>query len=267
MSHTVAYMITNIKRQNLQGHMVDCPRRKAECPHCGASGGYKWIVTKHLEECPKLEVSCPNKGCGQTMVHLLLPKHRQECPHEPVACKYETFGCTVKVPRQHKDKLDYHEQNFSQHYDLVIRSLQNHQQHYAYFKIEEFSYYKSVSKVFKYNADTWNWYIEIDTNGRGEGKGTHLSVRLQWKHVFRNMPSWLSHVKIELLNFREDKNHIAYTFTEPDGLSNERFVAHSDLGYNPLTNCQYLKDENICFRVTSTIISCKIAKANSSCIV
>ena len=67
----------------------------------------------------------------------------------------------------------------------------------------------------------WNWYIVIETNGRGEGKGTHISVSLHWKQALRNMPSWLNSVKLELLNHREDKNHFAYTFRDPDRLVHE----------------------------------------------
>ena len=90
----------------------------------------------------------------------------------------------------------------------------------------------------------------IDVNGRGEGRGTYISVRLHWKHALHNMPSWLNSIKIELLNYCEDKNHIRYTFTDPDGLANKTIVAHRALGYNPTFNQQYLKDKTISFKVT-----------------
>ena len=114
-----------------------------------------------------------------------------------------------------------------------------------------FSYYQPVGKAFKYSADTWNWYMIIDVNGRGAGRGTHISVRLHWKHVLHNMPSWLDSIKIELLNYREDKNHVRYTLTDPDGLANQTIVTHRALGYNQTFNPQYLKDKTISFKVTS----------------
>ena len=90
----------------------------------------------------------------------------------------------------------------------------------------------------------------IDVNGRGEGRGTHISVCLHWKHALRNMQSWLNSIKIEL-NYHEDKNHFRYTFTDPDGPANKTTVAHRALGYNPTFNQQYLKDKTISFKVTS----------------
>ena len=263
-SSEVRYTTRTMQRKDLLSHMLVCPRRKAECAHCGTTGAYQWIVTRHIEECTKLEVSCPNEGCGEKVVHLYLLDHRAECLYERVACSYETLGCTHAMPRVQREELQQHEKNLNLHIGLMIASFQKQQLQYAYFKIEDFSYYQSVGKAFKYSVDMWNWYIIIDTNGRGEGGGTHISVSLHWKHAFRNMPSWLNSVKIELLNYREDKNHITYIFSDPDGLVNEQFVAHSSLGYNPTFNLQYLKDETLCFRVTSTIIACKQLKPNTT---
>ena len=164
-----------------------------------------------------------------------------------------------------RDELEEHENNLNVHAGLVVASLLKQQVQTAYFKIEDFSYHQSLDKTFKYNTDMWNWYILIEPNGRGEGQGTHVSVSLHWKHALRNMPSWLNNVKIELLNHREDKkNHLAYTFTDPDGLANPKFIAHAALGYSPTYNVLYLQDETVCFRVTSAAINCKQLKPNTT---
>ena len=106
----------------------------------------------------------------------------------------------------YKEELKQYETNLVSHTGLMAASFSKQQLQYTYFKIENFfSYYQPVGKAFKYSADTWNWYMIIDVNGRGKGRGTHISVRLHWKHALRNMPSWLNSVKIELLNYREDK--------------------------------------------------------------
>lgn len=243
---------------------MECPRRKAICGYCGITGVYQWVAKRHMLECTKYEVMCPNEGCKERVIHLYLPDHRQACPYESIPCRYETLGCTYMLSRMQKDELKWHENDLGLHVGLMVASLHKQQVQQAYFKIDDFSYYQSLDKTFKYSVDMWNWYILIETNGRGEGQGTHISLSLHWKHALRNMPSWLSSVKIELLNSREDKNHLAYTFTDPDGLVNQKFIAHTALGYNPTYNVLYLKDETLCFRVTSAIINCKQLKPNTT---
>ena len=197
--------------------------------------------------------------------HLYLPEHRRACLYESIPCRYETLGCTYTSPQTDRDEHQRHKSNLDAHAGLMVASLVHKQQkQQAYFKINDFSYCQSLDKSFKYSADMWNWYIIIETNGRGEGKGTHISVSLHWKQALRNMPSWLNSVELELLNHREDKNNFAYTFTDPDGLVQEKIIAHTSLGYKPSYNELYLKDETLWFRVTSDLINCKQLKPNTT---
>ena len=257
------YTTRTMPKKDIQNHLLECPRRKAICGYCGISGVYQWVANRHLLECTKLEVVCPNEGCKERVVHLYLPEHRQTCLYESIPCRYEMLGCTYTSPQMERDGHQRHENNLDAHVGLIVASLLHKQQEQqAYFKINDFSYYQSLDKSFKYSADMWNWYILIETNGRGEGKGTHISVSLHWKQALRNMPSWLNSIKLEILNHREDKNHFAYTFTDPDGLVHEKFIAHTSLRYKPSYNVLYLKDETLCFRVTSDLINCKQLKPN-----
>jgi hypothetical protein len=259
------YTTKTMPRKDLKNHLPECPRRKAICGYCGTSGVYQWVANRHMLECTKLEVVCPNDGCEERIIHLHLPEHRQTCMYESIPCRYETLGCTHATPRMDGDERQQHENNFEVHAGLMVESLLTKQQEQqAYFKINDFSYYKSLDKTFKYSADMWNWYILIQINGRGEGKGTHISASLYWKQALRNMPSWLNSIKIELLNHRENKNHFSYTFTDPDGLVNEKFIPHTALAYKPSYNVLYLKDETLCFRVTSAVINCKQLKPNTT---
>ena len=74
-------------------------------------------------------------------------------------------------------------------------------------------------------------------------------------------------VTIELLNQLEDKNHKKYTILFNESTNDEckqrvreggstggwgrpKFILHEDLEYNPVTNCQYLKDDSLYFRVS-----------------
>ena len=147
-----------------------------------------------MEDCTKLEVTCPNEGCQEKVVYLYLPKHREECPYESVSCRYETLGCKFAKPQMQKNEIIEHENNLPVHVGLMVTSFHRQQVQQAYFKIENFSYYQSLDKTFKYNADMWNWYmyIVIEANGRGEGKGTHISLSLHWKYALCKMPSWVN---------------------------------------------------------------------------
>ena len=172
------YTTRMMPRKDLQDHLTECPRRKAICGYCGITGMYQWVAKRHIQECTNLAVKCPNEGCEERMLHLYLPEHRQVCPYEIVSCRHNTLGCVYTLPRMQKDELERHENNLDLHVGLMVASFHKQQAQQAYFKIEDFSYYQSLDKTFKYNADMWNWYILIETNGRGEGQGTHISLSL-----------------------------------------------------------------------------------------
>ena len=61
--------------------------------------------------------------------------------------------------------------------------------------------------------------------------------------------------ELELLNQLENKNHKKETFKLQRMNSrrvsgNDKFISHSELGYNSSLNCQYLKDDCLCFRIS-----------------
>ena len=72
-------------------------------------------------------------------------------------------------------------------------------------------------------------------------------------------------VTFKLLNQLEDKSHYSKVvmFTSDDeysrvmnkerssdGLGRPRYISHSDLGYNAVKNCQYLKDDCLVFKIS-----------------
>ncbi len=116
--------------------------------------------------------------------------------------------------------------------------------------------------------------LRVDANGNRSGKGTHVScyiylmrgefdIHLKWP--FRD------DVTITLLNQREDKNHhtMTVTFTDktPDkhsarvtsgeraagGWGAPQLVPHTELGYKPATNSQYLVNDCLYFRVKAEL--------------
>ena len=109
--------------------------------------------------------------------------------------------------------------------------------------------------------------LTVYANGSGEGKGTHVSVYAQlMRGEFDDQLKWpfQGDVTIAMLNQLEDNNHITRTipFTKTteakiigrgerasSGFGYHKFIAHTDLTYNPAKNCQYLKYDCLRFRI------------------
>ena len=126
------------------------------------------------------------------------------------------------------------------------------------------------SPPFYTSQDGYKMCLEIHPNGDGEywHKHTHISVfaclvkgdnddSLTWPFTGK--------VTFELLNQLEDKNHhkITARFKDctkiGDRVSHDGvgmgggiggFISHTDLDYQPDKNCQYLKDDQLIFRVS-----------------
>ena len=112
--------------------------------------------------------------------------------------------------------------------------------------------------------------LQVDANGRGDSKGTHVSMSVHlMRGEFDDHLRWpiQAHFAIRLRNQLKDKEHWEKTirFSEtsnPDTVgrvtSKERalgwlvfeFLPNERLGYDPAKNCQYLKDDCLHFQVT-----------------
>ncbi len=128
------------------------------------------------------------------------------------------------------------------------------------------------SNGFYTHPQGYKMCVNVDANGNRKGKGTHVSCYISLMHgEFDNHLKWpfRGAVTITLLNQREDKNHhtktIKFTDKTPDessarvssgesvtvgtGWGRGQFFPHSELGYNEATNCEYLVDDCLYFRV------------------
>ena len=127
------------------------------------------------------------------------------------------------------------------------------------------------SRPFYTGMGGYKMCLDVDTNGCGAGRGTHVSVftylmrgefdsRLKWP--FRGT------ITIQLVNQLEDKEHrtdtISYTDTTPimstarvtdgersGGWGKPEYILRSDLGLNVPKNHHYLKDDCLVFRIVS----------------
>ena len=112
--------------------------------------------------------------------------------------------------------------------------------------------------------------LKVYANGEGDGKGTHVSVYANvMRGAFDGNLKWpfQGRVVLQLCNQLEDKRHCAHTIsfnetTDPKAISRvtngeraesgwgtQTLIAHNDLNFKQVSNCQYLKDDCLHFQV------------------
>ena len=213
---------TTVLRKDMEKHAMECPKRPYECPHCKETGDYQERTTKHLQECAKMEDVCPNEGCTERALRCDLPKHREECPRQLVLCKYAYLGCEVTLPRE--EMTDH--QKTPHHYQL------QHECNYVRLSVAP-----TVDTEFKDGS----WLRICYENDK---------LYCRWEY-FPAAPLWYSRtITLEILNQLEDNNHFQHRFTLVKGHTEE--ISLSFLGHNSAINCQYLKDDELYFRVSSS---------------
>ena len=149
------------------------------------------------------------------------------------------------------------------------------------FIIDNFSE-KKETNVLWYSAPfyTYNrgykFRLMVCPNGCGAGRGTHLSVYAQlMRGDFDNELEWPfeGDIRVELLNWRKDKNHHSYTirfnrYNDPDSTFSSRvtdqeaalnlgifqFLSHADLTL-AITNTEYLLNDYLKLRVSAIVYS------------
>ena len=263
-------------RKHLDDHVkTKCPKRAYECPHCGEKGTFASITEDHDQVCEKKIVACSNKGsgCSLSMERGKTKEHvSSDCEYTEVACVYESLGCGVRMLR--KDREKHEKEDREKHLDLSLATIRlREEQHktlsegeavifqlpgYASKKEKNETFY---STPFYTHPGGYKMCVNVDANGYGDGKGSHVSAffklvdghydtKLQWP--------FLGTVTFELLNQLVDDNHHAAVITLLS--SNDvtigsirgpiKFLPHSSLGHNPATNTRYLLDDTLYFRVS-----------------
>ena len=135
--------------------------------------------------------------------------------------------------------------------------------------------WKSPSLLTHENG--YKFCLEVIPNGSGSGQNNHVSVFVYlMKGEYDNDLVWPFNgsVVIELLNWREDKNHLLTTVNynrhtdtnssitsrvykrecAPNGWGINCFISHSSLLYNPDTNTEYLQDDCLRLRVVDVAV-------------
>ena len=268
--------ITQLLRKDLKAHLKDnCPNRSYECPHCKKKGKHYYVTSTHLERCPKVAVACPNVDCGEEINRCDIAKHLTECPFEIVPCKFTKLGCGEKRTRK---EVEGHEKNYKSHFQLAMETVvklkeELRQNKKKRFMMPQFSKYKSSGKSFTspaFYTHQGGYKMCIYAHVcYGNLTATYISVYASFmKGEYDDSLTWpfTGSVTVTLLNQLEDKNHHHYTIEYQEGMDNgssrvttglrsrgygtSRFLPHEALAHNPVTNCQYLKDDCLCFEIS-----------------
>ena len=272
--------IVLLLQKDLDHHINnECPNRDYECEYCGEKDTYANITQIHDSVCEKKEIPCTNTECTETIERGKMKNHLGYCDYTIIPCKYKYIGCTVKLKRK---MILSHEQNYYIHYNPVIFKLQadlksanekiaslkkeNDILRPKIFKISDYQKKKDNNEKitlpsFYTSHEGYHVTVKVYANGSSYGKGTHLSVDtrlLEGEHDDKLDWPFIGTSTITLLNQLADENHHSITsiFDTHDNLiigkakGRRRFIPHSELGYNPLNNTQYLKDDTLYFKVS-----------------
>ena len=271
-----------VLRMYLDDHIEEkCPERIVECEYCEEEGTHQLITSSsHLDECRNYPVKCSNEECEEVIPQCLLPLHNETCPKAIITCEYNTVGCNKKMKREEKE--EHNKESVQEHLWLAVQQVHFLQLHHPINKVIK------VDQYLKKKEDDEDWYsdgfytsggykmsLNVVVNGHGIRKGTYVSCYIcLMPGEYDDTLEWpfQGEVTIELLNQLEDKNHkkCIITFNNETGneysqrvskrsrgseLGDTTFLLQAELEYNPITNCQYLKDDSLYFRVSVKVTS------------
>ena len=161
------------------------------------------------------------------------------------------------------------------------------------FTMTEFKEHKRASDEwysppFHTHTHGYRMCIKVRAGGCGLGKGTHITVGANlMEGEFDDDLQWPFEgaITIQLLNQLEDSNHHTRTFTftgtrDPEvisrvtcmssekrkGFGNQLFISYTQLGLNLESNCQFLKDSQLKFRVSKATNLDPTARIHRRCL-
>lgn len=287
-----------ISRPAIDAHMnKKCPLRPYNCKFCDYESSYEDVTKTHTPQCNMRPVECPEK-CGETIPFCELREHCDDiCPNKLVTCKFNY--CYKTLPRKaipahvltkHVDELTAH--NYDD--DVMVKlteiqeCLNDLESKVDELKIAQASIIISPPIQFKmYNFDglkatNKEWFstpfythpkgykmcLNVDANGYGDGKDTHVSVFIYlMQGDFDSELKWpfQGDIVVQLLDQTGEDDHentVRFTKNTEEStagrvLNKERangapgvheFIAHSDL------KPKYLKDGCLQLKVISATV-------------
>ena len=252
-------------QQSLYQLQIYCMNRKAGCEWNGELGD----LENHLNLNPDADM--PMEGCSFSLI----------------SCKFEQIGCEVKLPR--KDMKDHCDSSTANHLSLMVAShtkllsmlkeLTDRQQHLSRIGTPVTSFVEFTLKNYKQlklENDTWysppfyshpqgyKMCLRVDSNGNGEGKGTHISAFVcLMKGEFDDHLKWpfRGSISLRILSQISDENDresvVGFTDKTPDANAGRiikdkrggawgrhKFVHHDDMEE------KFLKDDCLHLQIT-----------------
>ena len=257
-----------IPRRLLATHNETCPKAIITCEY-NTVGCNKRMKREEKEEHNKESVQ---EHLQMTKEHLQMTKEELQLAKEEVQKEVQL----TKEEVQEELKLAKKEVQMAKETIESLKLTQHTQvsppfvaklMYYTQKKQENKDWY---SPGFHTSPGGYKMRLSVDPNGYGDAEGTHVSCYIclmSGKHDDTLEWPFQGEVTIELLNQLEDKNHKEctshYNGSTPEeckqrvpkgedakGWGMPQFISHSELEYNPFTNCQYLKDDSLYFRVS-----------------
>ena len=243
--------------------------REYQCPKCKEKGKYQTITTDHLKVCLEHDITCPNPGCGALFKRKNTIPHLSTCQKERIKCYYSKIGCAHESCRD--EMAEHISESTEHHLKLAMQQLAT-QTCPTVIKMDKFQIHKDTSArwyspPFYLHPRGYKMCLNVVANGYDVGEGTHVSVYLfmmRGENDDNLVWPFQGEVTLTLLNQLEDKNHrenmlldeyvyISRIVTDGErgtGYGRPQFISHEELGYRADTNCQYLKDDSLYFRVS-----------------
>ena len=264
--------ITEDHDQVCKKKIVACPNKGSGCSIAVEQGE----IVEHLFDCEYTEVACvyESLGCGFGILRKDREKHETEYREKHLDLSLATVGSLSEQLLEQNEMLSAQYDELQEQNEMLSDTINLlSEQHNTLSKGEAivFQLPGYVSKkekketfhstLFHSHPGGYKLCFLIYANGKGDGKGTHVSVYTELlEGRYDNQLHWpfLGTVTVELLNRLGDDNHHKRDITY-DARSDMRvgssfgypkFLRHSSLGHNPATNTQYLLDDTLYFRVS-----------------
>lgn len=184
--------------REVNGLVIYCPQREAGCEWEGELGHLKQHLNPGAccdasEGCAFVMIVCPQQ-CGMKVPRHLLAEHELEvCPKQPIemqiASLVRKFKAVVtenhllrkeldEVKRVHKEEMDTSRQKIASLEAVCVPVPP------FYFAVHNFKHWKSVHHIwcsdpFYSHPGGYKMVVSVYPNGRSDGKGTHMSVRIR----------------------------------------------------------------------------------------
>ncbi len=271
-----------MQRHSLVSHLEDeCPLQEVECEF-GHAGCKSKLPRKDMPDHLSNSMEMVHH-----MSLLAKENHRLRQQNQELTAQLSqrVDGLTMQLSQQNQrlsaqlsvqhSQLSQQERELTLHKQSITAKL-TELHRIAPIKIvfSNFSQHKSskdrwISESFYTHPHGYKMALGVYANGKGEGEGTHVGCSVYLRRgEFDNCLEWpfRGDVIIQLLNQRRASGHHTESidFTDRDcaervqsvlrerahrGLGHHMFICHNELGYSAATNCQYLMNNCLHFKV------------------